>query len=165
MPGPILCEGSTNLPLGGVSFTMGCHIEYTTPPWHLEGIWREYRFRKGRHFLNKLKWNKPTNLAVKLHLQSHFPECVAKGSRLVVSRSAAWSRVRPALLERPQAFADVRSEGAISLPVGRRSKCDQDDVLEFDVIANSMVVAFCDMRGGCVCVLRGRRNTLEAFLN
>ena len=63
---------------------------------------------------------------------------------MVVSRSAAWSRVRPALLERPQAFADVRSEGAISLPVGRRSKCDQDDVLEFDVIANSMVVAFCD---------------------
>ena len=61
--------------------------------------------------------------------------------------------------KRSQMFA-VR---ALSLPVGRRSKCDQDDVLEFDVIAKCMVVAFCDMRGGCVCVLRG--STLEAFLN
>ena len=58
--------------------------------------------------------------------------------------SGGWSRVRPALLERPQ---HVRTTFAVrSLSLTSRwaalAKCDQDDVLEVDFPANSV---FCDV--------------------
>ena len=69
-----------------------------------------------------------------------FPECVAKGSRVTLevwrleSCSPSVARATAAVRNRSQVFA-VR---ALSLTVGRRSqnatKCDQDDVLEVEVI-------------------------------
>ena len=53
-----------------------------------------------------------------------FPECVGQGSRLTLE---VWSRVRPALLERPQLFGTVRKRSqvpttrSISCSIGRRS--------------------------------------------
>ena len=64
-----------------------------------------------------------------------------------------------AVRERPQ---HVRNEVAKPHHWAALTKCDQDDVLEVDILANSVLLLRFVTCGGSVCVLRGRCNTLGA---
>ena len=72
-----------------------------------------------------------------------FPECVAKGSRLTLE---VW-RLESCSLRVVSAFATVgnrpqhvRSEVAKTHHWAALTKCDQDDVLEVDFLANSVIL-------------------------
>ena len=80
-----------------------------------------------------------------------FSECVAKGSRLTLEvwrlESCSPSVARTTVHDR-----SMFSMRSLSVTIGRRSqnltKCDQDDVLDADILAHSVFLfSFCDMRG------------------
>ena len=72
----------------------------------------------------------------------------------------------PAMALRLLPFTAVHGIALISCRWAARTRCDKNDLLESGVglpRTYHVFVAFSDMRCDDVCVLRGRRNTLEAF--
>ena len=60
-------------------------------------------------------------------------------------------------------FATVRNEVAKPCPWAVRENCLQDDVCEVDFLANRIRMLRLATCVEVVCVLRGRRNALEAY--